>query len=337
MIYKIGVDCYKLSPSRSKWLMFIWLSGPITVFIQFYFGQYDSIGLFFLLVSFYFYLRSNMKLFILFAAIAMTFKLFALLAFIPLLLLKEKRVLYIIRNLLLSISGIIICKFYIADPGFTVSKTFESNMVGRIFNSSLPVAWGSASYFLIFYIAICIYSYLSAIEDSKISDIASYILLCVYGFLFLFVDWHPQWVLYLTPFLTLALPQRRISYKTILIDTGLGLSYILYTIVVFPNGIGFNMMKMGGISQIFNNYSFKLDLLKDFITLSGRIPMSLYISLFCAMLISIIILYFPKLTIMTKDSKAFSRDLIWLRSSVIMVYYIIVQVVFVITKVFNNI
>ena len=78
--------------SHSKQLArILFATSPIAIFSVFIFGGYDIFSVFFTLIGFYFYLKKNIHLFVFFFSIAISFKFFAAVIFLPLLLLIEKK------------------------------------------------------------------------------------------------------------------------------------------------------------------------------------------------------------------------------------------------------
>jgi Gpi18-like mannosyltransferase len=62
----------------------LFITAPIAIFAVFDFGQYDIIGVFFTLLGFYFYLKKDFLRFAIFFSIAISFKYFSLVIYIPL-------------------------------------------------------------------------------------------------------------------------------------------------------------------------------------------------------------------------------------------------------------
>ena len=93
-----------------KWYKFLFVSSPIFLMVLGLFGGYDIISIFFSLVGIYYYLQDKDKQFVLFFALAISLKLFALVLFIPLLLLKYKKISKILLYGFLSLSVLIFAK-----------------------------------------------------------------------------------------------------------------------------------------------------------------------------------------------------------------------------------
>ena len=77
----------------------VYATSPLVIFSAIIFGGYDVFSVFFTLLGLYFYLKKEINKFLLFFSIAICFKYFALIIFLPLILIYEKRPLYILKFL----------------------------------------------------------------------------------------------------------------------------------------------------------------------------------------------------------------------------------------------
>lgn len=127
LLYKIGLSC-GLDKQRAKWGTVLYLSSGIFFFTEVVIGGYDIISVAFTLLGIYCYLEKNNKGFVLAFAVAIAMKMFALWLFIPLVLLKEKRIWRIFVYGLEGISGIVIPKIYfmVASHRFMVNQAIEN-------------------------------------------------------------------------------------------------------------------------------------------------------------------------------------------------------------------
>src|SRR5574344_2224584 len=207
LLYKIG-RYVGMKDNKAKWMIFVFLSLPILVFSQFIFGQYDSICMFFTLLAIYYYLQKKYYKFAFIMSIAITFKLFALFLFVPLILLVEKRIWPMLKYFAIGLSGYLICNLlFLGSPGFSDAKSFTDNMFQRFFYAGIPTIYGMVSLFILVLIGICVFAYLKKIDKKDnfaYYNWTVYLCLAVYSFLFMSILWHPQWVLILSPFLVLA-------------------------------------------------------------------------------------------------------------------------------------
>ena len=152
-VYAIKKICKKieLKDNLIKWVILIFVSSPLLLSSTFILSQYDIIPLFFILLGVYAYINKDYKRFVLWFAIAIPLKLFALFAFIPLLLLKEKRIVKIMFNTILASSILCISKIISSLMPYYHESTsaFNSEMFGRLLtNSTIKMNLGTASVFI---------------------------------------------------------------------------------------------------------------------------------------------------------------------------------------------
>ena len=95
LMYRIGKEM-GFGEKKSLLCKFAFLIFPMGVFSQFIFSQYDIFTVFFIVLGFWLYLRGKLWKTALMFGIAATFKYHAILYFLALILLKEKK----IRNLI---------------------------------------------------------------------------------------------------------------------------------------------------------------------------------------------------------------------------------------------
>lgn len=245
-----------LSETKRKWLPFMFLSFPPLIFSQFIFGQYDSICMFFTCLSLYYYLDKKYYKFSLIMSIAITFKLFPLFIFIPLLLLSEKRIVKLIGHLGIAILPTLICNLlFITSQGFMDAKNFEAGMIDRFFMSGIPTFTGTISYFLLIFMGICVYAYIKKIDkDDFNSYIANtvYLSLAAYGTFFIFVIWHPQWIIIYAPIMLLAFLLDKNEKATLILHIVFSFGYLFVVLYNFVNNVDEVMLNFGFLVEIFN-------------------------------------------------------------------------------------
>ena len=95
---KIGIE-----EKYRKWMVYIFATSLLVALPVFHIAQSDSIYVFFMLKGFSAYLDDDYKKFILYFALAIDCKYMAVFMFIPLVLLREKRILYIIRDAIIGV------------------------------------------------------------------------------------------------------------------------------------------------------------------------------------------------------------------------------------------
>lgn len=151
-----------------------------------------------MLLGIYYYLKSDNTKFILFFSIAITFKYFALLIFIPLLLLREKKIEKVVT------SSFFVMLVFLLEVGFYIhSAAFRNGVFGfgaarYIFNASIDLAFTQIKIFLLGWVLTCAWAYFKETEN-KTDEIkwALYFCSIVVFLSFGLSMWHPQWLIHM--------------------------------------------------------------------------------------------------------------------------------------------
>ena len=229
---------------ESSMYNFLFLSSCLVIMVIGMFGGYEILSILFTLLGIYYYLKDDLKKFTFFFAIAISLKLFALLIFIPLLLLKEKKVWKIILYGLGAISLLALAKIiYHNAPMYMESMTsFEDNMFAKLSLSYIVSPFGNISIFVFLYALVCIWCYSKKIFDHNLQNLYTlYIPLVIFGFFTVFCQIHPQWIILLAPYLIFFLIYNKENRKLNLFleigfsVTNLLLFYQVYTWVFCPS------------------------------------------------------------------------------------------------------
>ncbi len=224
----LGID-----RQRSKWVAFFFLSS-MTLFVPvFVIVQYDIIMIVFILLGLRAYIRGQMGRFLLWFAIANTLKLFAIFVFVPLLLLREKRLRVVVVQLVIGLIGLVGCRaIYHGNVAYKASTGgFMSSMLQRL--TAVGVPWQSSMIpiFVVFMVGILIFAYLRHPRGVKaLAADAVYICLGVYLVFATVVPLNPYWAVMVSPFavLIIFLNPRHVLLNTLL-ETGVGASlFLLY-------------------------------------------------------------------------------------------------------------
>lgn len=235
---KVKGDTYPWTLSLMMMMTSVFLFTPVLVM-----GQYDSMALLFIMLGVLYYIEGDMRRFIFWFAIAMPFKLFALFVFIPLLLLKEKRVLNVFIYVVSGCAFLVICKlikglFFVQDT--SGADYVSGHLMTFIFQSQLGLVYGSSSIFVLLFLGVCLFCYFKKTPDKdEMGRWALYI--SFLGLLTFFVGslTHPQWSLLLLPFVVLLVccaKEDQIKNGLLLdtiLSTGLLLAQIVYYFWVF--------------------------------------------------------------------------------------------------------
>lgn len=296
---------------RKKWAGFIFLSFPILIFSQFIFGQYDSINMFFTTLGIYYFIKRKYYKFAVAFSFAITFKLFPIFIFIPLILLFEKRIFHIIKYLIIGMIGTVLSNaLFIGSAGFKEAKAFTNSMIDRFFVSGIQTSFGMISIFLVLFIAACIYAYLTNENNKdKFNYISMYLCLFVYSSFYTFVYWHPQWVMLLVPMWVICMlisDNLKLSY---ILSIVLNISYLLITVCHWPMNVDESMINHGLLPVIFGKINKNGAALANAIGKIDYLCPDMLITLFAGVIILNLILKFPSKDRLNKYVKKEYKDM----------------------------
>lgn len=201
LMYKIGMEV-GFGEKKSRLCKFAFLVFPIGVFSQFIFSQYDIFTVFFMVLGLYFYLKEDMWKFAIMFGVATTFKYHAVLYYLVLLLLKEKK----IRDLLKYTAFMVLPILIEVIPNIN-SIYFRKNVLGfgALKFVQKPFSMGMFSGINLVAAAaafVLVWAYQRRARDEE--DLFSwgmFLSTAVSFSIFGFSSWNPQWLLIMVPFL----------------------------------------------------------------------------------------------------------------------------------------
>lgn len=234
----------------------LFATSPIAIFAIFIFSQYDIFGVFFTLLGLYYYFKMRFLTFALLFSFAISFKYFAVLVYIPLLFIIEKRPLHLVKFLLI---GILITALQILV--YWHSEVFQLSffyLAGG--KSSDAMHRGKAIYIAFLYTLLCGYAYFGklqlSLEKSSWAITTILISTLAYGLMFALVQWHPQWLIILMPFFYLAtLTLRRLKYWLIL-ETIAYICFLWICFKIWPKNVDVTMAQAGIFGGFFHAFSY---------------------------------------------------------------------------------
>ena len=238
------------SKNKSRIAAYAFAASPIAFFSQFIFGQYDSLTVFFILLGTYFYLKDQDLGFVASFAVAMTCKYFALLIFVPMLLLKEKNV----WKILLKGAGFFVpflleTLFYLQDRRM-LSDVTRFNATGYIFNVSFDTGFRQTiSLVMLGFVAVCAWAFFTDPRNrTELFQWMVYFLSLVMFLTFGLSMWHPQWLILAVPYLVLGTMMHRRSDVFWLLDLVMMLCFVWFTVRFWQYEIDQNLMRAGILS-----------------------------------------------------------------------------------------
>lgn len=237
---RIGCD-----ETACQWASLLFWLNPISFFNTLVMGQYDSICLFFVLWAMLLYFDKKYMAFSLVMGVGFVFKFFPLFVFIPMLLLVEKRVPQLLKygtvSLWLYIPTTLLFAGRTGDAAF-----FNQLMTDRLFTAVFPGGTADASYFGLAMVLICVAAYLYRPQDAQTwYDVTVYGVMTVFSLLFIFVLWHPQWLILLVPFLILSALRQREKTTYAYLNVALCIGFFLLVAFIYPHSLEGNLFDWG--------------------------------------------------------------------------------------------
>jgi hypothetical protein len=208
-------------------------------------GGYDIIPIYFTLCGINYYLEEDNKNFLLMFAIAIPLKLFALFAFIPLLLLKIKNPLKIIGFSILPFISIVL--FRILIPKMNIGNAggaLVSNDLGDISNIALVYATEYKGKLILgdIYYSVAAFTFLFACcylvklsTKEQYQKCVPYCCFASYSAYFLTSYSHPYWLITIVPFLMIVLVQnKKYLHVNLLLEVVMTCGLLTAEIFSFP-------------------------------------------------------------------------------------------------------
>ncbi len=234
IIYKICKQV-GLEDKKARIGSYVFVTCPIGFFSQFIFGQYDVFTVLFMLLGYYYYLKENDKLFILYFGIAITCKYFALLFFLPLLLLRQKNIFKIVWMMLcVGVPFALEMLFYIHSSAFK-EGVFGFNATSYIFNASIDTGYYKISIVVMLWVALCVVAHLKDSENVFVDSL--FILNLAVFICFGLSMWHPQWLLLAVPFMSLGVVVSKKNDVLLLLELILTCLYCMFTVNMWTNHV----------------------------------------------------------------------------------------------------
>ena len=240
----------EVSEKNSLFAVILFLTSNFFVSSIIMMSAYDIVVLYFAILGIDYYFRGDMKKFTLCFMCAIPLKFFALLIFVPLVLLREKRIWKIVVYLVVSVLPILVFRFFIPcravfeDPSsvaLSLKNIFESTELSNLaflytvtyeWETSLSRIYLSLAFWGILYL-ICYFYKLES--EEKIKKWGIYICFLTFANLFITCMTHPYWIMLLVPFTVIIMAMNsRYSYVNLVLETLMTWGMLLAQIFKFP-------------------------------------------------------------------------------------------------------
>lgn len=257
----VGLLLYKFfEKPRNKFLAFaIWMFNPINLYATYMMGQFDVIPTFFAILALYLAVKKN-KYFLsaLFLGLGASFKIFPFLFLVPVALMTDKwwsRIKIFGIGVLTYIATILP---FIGSHGFRTTALLASQTTKSLY-AVLPISGGEA---IILFPLLILFSYVVFFYiRSHSKDLWKKFFILILLF-FVFTHTHPQWSLWLTPFLIIDLIKSRLSHWLLVV---LLLIVWIGQVTFFDPGLSVWLFSpivpaLYGQSDIWTNLGIKIDI-----------------------------------------------------------------------------
>jgi hypothetical protein len=158
--------------------------------------------------------------------VAIACKQYALFIFLPLLLLKEKRIIFIALKTLLAISFTYLYNlpFLLKNNIAIENKSeFSEFMLEKLTSNKINLSSGNVSILILLLGILCIYCYLKKIKENEIGKYALFISLLAMVIVFISFPSYPYWYIHLVPYLTVMIVYNSKNMKNLMLFETLGI------------------------------------------------------------------------------------------------------------------
>jgi hypothetical protein len=293
LFYKI-TQIYGRNKEWGRYAAILWLTMPLAMFSEFVFSQYDIFHVALALAGLLLFLRGQSVAASACFGIAITFKYFPIFAFLPLLLLFEKRLTKIFVCLAtLSVPTLLVRAPYSRSPAFKATVG-DFQALDRIYASFLGIdATRRVFYLFAAFAVLCFIVYIADVTKERLPFVAAYVYLVGSILPFLFILWHPQWTICFAPAITLTTVLDKRSVRFLLLDLAGMLFFTAFVSLAFPDNVDAGMFR-GTLFGIDFRDSYKMARL---FTQFGDHSTDVFLSAFWAYLVVQLVMKFKLATI----------------------------------------
>ncbi len=338
LVYQIGEQLGFLK-ERCKWAVFFFLTAATVVIPVFVIVQYDIVSVVFMLLGIKAYMREENKKFILWFMLANTLKLFAVFIFIPLVLLKEKRLIWIGIEVLSGLFGLLICKvIFQGNAAYQASTTgFSDTMIERL--QATGINWQYDGFviplFVLLMVGVCIFAYAKqTVNLEEKSRFAIYLPLVVFlGFLGL-VPFNPYWMILVAPYSVLVIFITPEKLKlNILLDAGIGFAVVWISVMINYPVFSKQLLNPLFLSKVISpDRTTKFTYVREiFISLGLDNMINFCAAFLIACIMAILIINYPRRhhIEMGLNTERIERGVVWIRGAVPCVFAMLLMICYI--------
>lgn len=330
LMYDIALDLRK-DKKDAKWAALCFLTSPILIFSSIIISHMDIFSLLFLMLGIKYMIRNDHKRELIFYMIAVAFKPFVVLGIIPMVLMREKRILYLLRDAVVILAGVLVQNVvYHFDPGYGETKKVMSetyNFVGRFFVSGFTfdrnIYQGEASYFIIAFVLICVITYMAKKKNSQLLFALPFAAMVSFV---LFVFWHPNWMVLLLPYLAIMMLYTNNMRVMCILEFCFSLFIIIMSAFGWAGFYDIEIIDGGIIPQLLGwKANPKYNIGEVLTRKVSQLPQNFYASFLSAVIIALLFVVIIDLYKNRTDKKkvevlAWERCAVWLRTFSVILY-----------------
>jgi len=190
------------SSQKGRFALVYWLFCPLALYTSFLFGHFDILAIFFVVLALYLVKQKQPSWASLALGIGGAIKLFPLIFLLPLVLVSFKKTGQRLLGLLLGLLPLLLTSLPFWNSPHFWRIIFLQNQSQRFLGANFPLAEGSIFLFLVVYFLVNLY----LLNKGEQESLWQYLLIILLAF-FSFSYFHPQWLLWLAPFLVIDLTQ----------------------------------------------------------------------------------------------------------------------------------
>ena len=277
VLFKLANTRLGFGRGKSMIAALMLLTSPYAFFSQFMFCQYDSFVIFFMLLGMYYFFdeqisTKNWVLFGLFFGLATTFKYFAAVIFVVLLLLKEKNIPKILLRLVPFAAPIVLefGFYFVFDRHAFIESVFNFGALDYAEGFVLKLGFANLNLIYLALILVCAFAYFIKPKDSfDLVGYACFLSTGVCFILFGLMTWHPQWLLFAVPFWTLSTCINRNWSVFMIIDSVAAVIFNVFVVNAFYEQTDETLFRYGILSGRLQYSDFSAYSMKDVFRFEG--------------------------------------------------------------------
>ena len=251
--FKRICEFFSFDAKKTNLCFFFWVTSSLFIEPFFVVAQYDIFSIAFTLWGIFYYLKNDNKKFLLFFAIAISFKYFALFAFIPLLLYREKNILKILAYSFIAVIPTLFFRilFFKDMSGISQAMNLSMGLISYI-RSGIQIHFNEVlipSFFLAYVIFVFVL-YFAKPGNNPVYAIL--LPLISFSIFFVLCFSHFYWIILISPYIALLVFINENYEKNILLELIFSTAFILRNFLQEPfyfNPQAFNLSPIRNFAE----------------------------------------------------------------------------------------